>query len=86
MPAFVNAFAPGSVAYGFDGSLWVAHANGKDERLPVPAMHPYDPDEECTTWPKTELCFVTICGVQHAVIAKTMREACLAIEVASGWN
>lgn len=82
---FRNAFPPGSVAYGFDGSLWVVNDSG-DKRLPFPALCPYDPDEELVTWPRTELYFVTMCGVRHAVIAQSMREANLAIEVANGWN
>lgn len=81
-----EVFAPGSVAYGFDGSLWIAHANGRDERTPFPAMYPYDPNEEVVTWPKDQLHFITMCGIQFAVIAKTMRQASIEIEVANGWN
>lgn len=81
---FANAFPQGSTLYGFDGNLWMCNESG-DRRLPYPAIVPYDPDEEVTTWPKAQLHFVTMAGTQYAVIAETMREASVSIERANGW-
>lgn len=63
--------------------ITVCRADGRYEYLAVPAMHPFD---EYWNWPKTELYFVTMMGKQFAVVARTMREACAAIEEANGWN
>lgn len=84
--SITEVFAPGSVVYGFDGSLWIAHANGRDEQTQFPAMYPYDPDEEIVTWPKDQLHFITMCGIQSVVIAKTIRQASTEIEAENGWN
>lgn len=79
-------FIEGWRCYGFDGRLWVVSPDGRDMRTERPAIKPYDPDEELESWPKPQLYFVTMCGCQHAVIASSMREACMAIENANGWN
>ena len=81
---FYNPATSKSRVFGFDGSLFLVDEQGRDKRLPVPAIHPFDDIQ--LTWPKIELYFVDMCGISHAVIASTMREACDAIEKANGWD
>ena len=69
--------------FGFDGRLHYVNEDGISYTLPCPVVHPFDDVQR--EWPKTALYFVEMMGLQYAVIATTMREACEVIEKANGW-
>jgi hypothetical protein len=71
-------FVDGWRVFGNAETLIVCPPEGPTIDLHVPAMHPYD--EVQTEWPRTELYFVGMFGVVHAVMADTFRHACKAIE------
>ena len=81
---FYNPSSTKERVFGFDGFLYLVDESGRDKRLPIPSIHPFDDVQ--MTWPKTELYFVEMGGIHHAVIASTMREACGAIEKVNGWD
>lgn len=79
-----NPAASKARVLGFDGVLHYVNEDGTSYATIYPAITPFcDQQKE---WPKTALYFVEMGGVQHAVIASTMREACAAIEKANGWD
>lgn len=70
--------------FGFDGQLHYVNDDGVSYATSCPAIAPFDDVQ--TEWPKMALYFVEMCGIQFAVMATTMREACGLIEKANGWD
>lgn len=70
--------------FGFDGVLHYVNEDGTSYAMLCPSITPFDDDQK--EWPKTALHFVEMGGIQYAVMASTMREACAAIEKANGWD